>query len=194
MSTLQDILDHRRLTVSQVIDWASAIAAELSRLHEQGLAHGAVAAEAVRIEHDGASLTPAAGGQACPDLPRDIVEFAGLLRTMIENVRVETDGERAQWSVLDRIATTNSRASSDGRMTKVAAALRLLRSSRTAVPRAEPSGRGARILMLIREVPPATPVNPGRFTAKTIHVAAFLASAAIVAIIVGLAFLKIALH
>jgi hypothetical protein len=189
---LVDLLEHRSLTTDEVLTWASAIASQLSSLHELGQWHGGVAAESVWIEGTNARLGPAAG-QACPNQPQDIVQFAALLRKMLESVPV-TEAARAQWNALDRIASTNSRAGSDSSVKKVASALKLLCSARRIrvlagsessagerVPAPESGRDNRRFLMLVREVPPAAPDNPSRFVAKTVHVCAFLVSAASVA-------------
>jgi hypothetical protein len=199
--TLSDLLQQRQLTMDEVLPWASAIAAQLSTLHAQGQVHSGVAAESVWIEGNSARLAPAAG-QACANRQQDIVDFAALLRKMLESVPV-SEAVQAQWNALDRIATTNSRAGSDSSVKKVASALKLLCSAcRLAAPsrsespagetvRAPESDRDTpRFIMLVREVPPATPDNPRRFVAKTIHVCAFLASAASIAVLGCIMFLR----
>jgi hypothetical protein len=44
--------------------------------------------------------------------------------------------------------------------------------------------------MLVREVPAAAPANPRRFRAKTIHIWAFLGSAASIAVLGCILFLR----
>jgi hypothetical protein len=202
LSSLKDLLDQRRLTINQVRTWACALAAELCTLHEHGQVHGAIAVESVWIEGNSAHLGPACG-HASANQPNDIVQFAALLRRMLDSVPVESEAVRASWRELDRIAATNSRAGSGSRMKKVALALRLLCSARkfevrtrTELPAGElvrqeaPERRSQRILMLVREVPPVAPAHPHRFVAKTIHVGAVLASAASIAVTGCIMFLR----
>jgi len=198
---LSELLEQRQLTMDEVLTWAATIAAQLSTLHAHGQGHAGVAAESVWIEGDSARLAPAAG-PACANRQQDIVDFAALLRIMLESVPV-TQAVQAQWNALDRIATTNSRAGSDSSVKKVASALKLLCSARRIaaplrsesqagekVHEPEPDRDTLRFLMLVREVPPATPDNPRRFVAKTVHVCAFLASAASIAVFGCIMFLR----
>jgi len=193
--SLKDLLDHRRLTIDEVLIWASAIAAELRAIHMLGQGHGGVSAGNVCIEGNGAHLERALG-HACADQPQDIVQFAALLREMLDNVQVEAGAAHAQWRALDRIAITNLRAGPGSRMKKVASAIRLLCATRKIeisarielppgepVREPEPAPHRPRILMLVREVPPAAQANPDRAFANTAHVYAFLASAASIAAI-----------
>ena len=179
MKTLAEFLDSRRLHLAEVRAWASAVATELSTLHEQGRAHGTVAAETVRIEGNRASLMPCRANQAQPDQVADIVQFGALLQKMLACTQVNTGAERAMWDRLDRIAITASRAAAGSRMKKVASALKLVRPpSKPAVPR-----RGARVLVLVREVSPTESANIRQDTWKFFHVGVFLASAASVAVV-----------
>lgn len=163
--TLRALLDERRLRMHEAVAWAAEISAEMAELYREGQAHGAVLAENVLIDGGNAHLTPAINPHASGDLP----EFAALLRQMLDRVEMNTDAERVQGEILERIAATNENAASNIGINKVAAALRLLRFTRR------------------REAPAAqetiVPVPPRRFVLKTIHVSALLASAATVAVI-----------
>jgi hypothetical protein len=192
VSTLADVCKQRRLAIGEVHAWISAIAAELCLLHERGEAHGAVAAENVCIEAHGARLSASAATST--DQSRDIVQFAALLRQMLDRVQLETESEQAQWRVLDGIATTNSQAAPGRRIKKVAMALKLLRR----VPKVEirvaepPRPAPVRVLMLVREAPSEAPATPTRRTVNGLQVLAFLGSAACLAVAGCFVFMRFA--
>ena len=200
MTNLQEHLLDRRLTMDEVLGWSTSIATEVAAIHEQGHAHGGVAPENVRVEGNVARLTPPVFGADPNGQPQDIVRFAALLRAMLNGVDPASDMARAQWSALDRIAKTNSYAATGSRMKRVVLALKLLRSGCKveAPPPVEAEFAGEveathparRILMLVREVPPAVVPLPKQISATTIHVVAFLVSAATLAVSGCLLFLK----
>ena len=165
--TLTTLLDERRLHMDEVMGWAAEIAAALAKLCEQGGANGAVSPSHVLIDGTSAHLAPVVNPQATSDLR----EFAAVLRLMLENAPVQSEAERAQWKVLDRIAATNAGAESSIGMKKVAAALRLLRSTRS------------RKATVMPKAPQAVPTPSRHILAKNIQVGAMLASAATVAVI-----------
>jgi hypothetical protein len=197
--TLADLRNQRSLTMEEVLAWASAIAAELCTLHDLGRWHGAVQLDNVSIDGDKARLAPGPGLLPV-NQPLDIQDFAALLRKMLESVP-ETEGSRAQRAALEGIANSNSTAASGSRMRKVALALKLVLAARRAAapvriatpveqpPQPKPAPR--KVLMLIREVPPPVPVAPRRFAVGNIHVFALLASAATIAIVGCLLFLRL---
>jgi hypothetical protein len=218
--TLSDLLRTRRITINEALTWATEIAQQLTALHERGQIHGAVAADRVAFAGKQAILTPAAVVPESVSQPQDIAQFAALLRQMLDSVQIHSDAARAQWNALDRIATTNAQAASGSRMNKVAWAIKLVRPARRAEvlrPRVPPTQleaparvaapapgpvacepiskpRTQRLLML-----PAVPPREGdseegyrtTYEAKNVHVWAFLASAATIALIGCILFVRL---
>jgi len=185
--------------MEEVLAWALAIAAELCALHEQGRWHGAITLENVSIEEDKAHLAPSPGLLPV-NQPLDIEDFAALLRKMLESVP-ETEAARAPRAALERIATGNSSAASGSRMRKVALGLRLVPAARWAAapvriaapvqqpPQPKPAPR--KVLMLVREAPPPAPVAPRRFAAANLRLVALFTTAATIAIVGCLLFLRL---
>ena len=188
---LRHLLSTRRLAIAEVIAWSTGIAGELAALHHEGRWHGAITAENIWVAGVSTRLGPphpAAAGEL-----EDIVQFAVLLREMLQAVDLETESQRAQWNAVDRIAATNLRAAEGCRMKKVAWALKLLRATRPVAapprfelpttdlatePSPEPTRPQQRFIMLVREITPEPEPNPSRFYAKTLHIWGFVASAA----------------
>ena len=195
MITLEELLNSRRVRLDEVIVWASALAGQLSTLHEQGQAHGGVAPETVRIDAGGVYLVPYGEGKSQPDQARDIVQFAALLRKMLAGAEADTPAERAQWNALEGVAAANSQAAEGSRMKKVVLALKLVGRARKRVKSCHtvtlaPAKRGQRVLLLVREVSPAEDAHAGKPVSKPIRIAAILASAASIAVFCGLVLLR----
>ncbi len=200
-NTLAEVLEQQRCTTDEVCAWFSALATELSALHEMGQAHGSVTAANVAVTGGIAHLLPSL--HAGDDTSQDIVRFAALLREMLDSIQPECEAARAKWNALDRVASTNAIARPGSRMKKIALALRLLNSTAKVVVQApapvmeaaspaptEPAARRPRVLLLVREVKPEAPARRRRFVLKTIHVWAILVSMAGVAAAACLMFLR----
>jgi len=203
--TLAELMEHRQLTMDEVLSWAPAIAMGLEAVHMEGRCHGNVSAVEVRIDGNRAVLMPGSAGFETEKQPADIAQFAGLLKAMLKRAVVESDEDRASWRVLDRIASTNANASEGSRIRKVTAALKLVRPKyRLATAQAsaevlEPAGedeqdapRLKRVLMLVREVPPEEPQKLPRTYAKTVHLWAYFATAVGLAVTACMFYLRCA--
>ena len=197
MTTLEELLNSRRVRLDEVMAWASALAGQLSTLHDQRQSHGGVVAEMVRIDAGGAHLMPGRVGEPQSGQARDIVEFAALLRGMLAGAEADTPAERAQWNALEGVAAANTHAAEGSRMKKVVLALKLVGPARKAVkfcpavtPTPAPAKRGQRVLLLVREVSPTEQASAGKAVSKPIRIAVLLASAASLAVFCGLVLLR----
>lgn len=169
--TLTALLEHQQPTWDQVLDWSEDIAVELAAVHARGEAHGDVTTDGVWVEKDHARLSPPADLRPTTSAIQDIVQFSGLLRSLIGAAQASSPDERLK-GALEQIAATSARAAAGSSIRKVSSVLRVIRSTRRfeeaakkkpAVPQAREIGerRGAhRVLLLAREVPPA--IEPRR--------------------------------
>lgn len=131
------------ITIGQAIAWASSVANQLTVLHESGKCHGQVSAGHVLVQ-DGSAVLTAPSPRSSSTQSEDILHFAYLLREMLGSVQALTDAGRNKWTVLDRIAMTNSQVGSGGRMKKVASALKLLGTvPASPIPRIQSSVKAA---------------------------------------------------
>ena len=180
--TLTAVMEHEKLTMEQVLAWASEIADEVSQLHEQGNDHGDIRPDEVWIEGGSARLGPAASG-AIPNASRDIQQFSAVLRQMLDRVRNESSGEVRE--ALEDIAATNTRALAGCSMRKVATALRVLRFSR----QVELLSKRTETAQPISEAPPEKPARR-RFRPRLIHAWAFFGIAAAISFLGSFLFVQ----
>ena len=80
--TLAKILSAGPMSLAAALQAASEIAAALREIHEQGRAHGSVAAATIDMTEDGAELQPARSWNEA-DTGRDVRDFGALLYQML---------------------------------------------------------------------------------------------------------------
>jgi len=164
IEVLSDMLATQTLPAAKILAWSSEIADALANLHRQGLVHGAVTPENVRIASGHAVLASLAAPREGGTVQDDLAQFRELLRSLM----VAREPEAAQDATLTELERLSQRyLSADspaGEMRKAAMALRLLRLERAvspalplAVRRPAPTPAKTekhRMLVLLRVVPP----------------------------------------